>query len=144
MTLSELIGSYRSENNLSQRQLALKCGLSNGCISMLEKGINPNTKQSLTPTIPVLKKLANGMGMNLEELVSIVDDMPVSMLADEPIAQSDNCISKPISALEQQLLSSYRSLNPEGQAKLIDYADDLVSSGKYIKSNSPDLGQKQA
>lgn len=37
MTLGEFIRKYRSEHDLSQRQFALKCGLSNGYISMLEK-----------------------------------------------------------------------------------------------------------
>ena len=45
---------------------------------------------------------------------------------------------------ESKLLNLYRKLNSEGQSKLLDYADDLVSSGKYIKSNTIDLGQKQA
>ena len=36
---------------------------------------------------------------------------------------------------EQRLLDLYRALNEEGQEKLVDYADDLVTSGKYIKSN---------
>lgn len=34
---------------------------------------------------------------------------------------------------EEQLISLYRELNDEGMEKLVDYADDLVSSGKYIK-----------
>ena len=37
MTLSELIVSYRNENNLSQRKFAELCDLSNGYISMLER-----------------------------------------------------------------------------------------------------------
>lgn len=45
---------------------------------------------------------------------------------------------------ESKLLDLYRKLNSEGQSKLLDYADDLVSSGKYIKSSPSDLGQKQA
>lgn len=41
---------------------------------------------------------------------------------------------------ETVLFDLYRSLNPEGQEKLLDYADDLVQSGKYIKSDSSELG----
>jgi len=41
---------------------------------------------------------------------------------------------------ERQMISLYRELNTEGQEKLLDYADDLVSSGKYIKSSQDDLG----
>lgn len=85
MTLRELIAQYRSEHGLSQRQFAAQCSLSNGYISMLEKGLNPNTGLPLTPTLPALKKLATGMGISLSELISIADDMPVSLIDDNAI-----------------------------------------------------------
>lgn len=44
---------------------------------------------------------------------------------------------------EEQLISLYRDLNDEGREKLVDYADDLVSSGKYIKSNPDKLGNEK-
>ena len=89
MTLSELIRSYRSEHKLSQRQFALQCDLSNGYISFLEKGMNPQTKQPITPTLPALKKLADGMGITLNDLFSIVDDMPVELTSEaEPVASN--------------------------------------------------------
>lgn len=40
---------------------------------------------------------------------------------------------------EQKLIDSYRSLNKEGQEKLLDYGDDLVQSGKYKKSDTDKL-----
>ena len=79
MKLSDLIRSYRESHELSQRQFALQCGLSNGYISILEKGINPNTGKPVTPTIPQLKKLADGMAMSLNELFDQVDDMPIDL-----------------------------------------------------------------
>lgn len=42
---------------------------------------------------------------------------------------------------EEHMIALYRELNHEGQEKLIDYADDLVASGKYIKSDSAGLGK---
>ena len=77
MKLGDLIRSYRESHDISQRQFALRCDLSNGYISILEKGINPNTQRPVTPTIPQLKKLADGMGMTLSELFENVDDMPI-------------------------------------------------------------------
>ena len=77
MKLGDLIRSYRESHDLSQRQFALRCDLSNGYISILEKGINPNTQRPVTPTIPQLKKLADGMGLSLTELFEQVDDMPI-------------------------------------------------------------------
>ena len=46
---------------------------------MLEKGINPNTKEPLVPTLTALEKLAKGMGITLTELLTMADDMPVSL-----------------------------------------------------------------
>lgn len=77
MKLGDLIRSYRESHDLSQRQFALRCDLSNGYISILERGINPNTQRPVVPTIPQLKKLADGMGISLSELFENVDDMPI-------------------------------------------------------------------
>jgi transcriptional regulator with XRE-family HTH domain len=45
---------------------------------------------------------------------------------------------------EAELVTLYRKLNQEGQEKLVEYADDLVSSGKYIKNDPSVLDQEQA
>lgn len=79
MKLRDLIKNYRDAHDLSQRQFANQCNLSNGYISILEKGVNPRTGKPVTPTIPQLKKLADGMAMTLNELFDQVDDMPVSL-----------------------------------------------------------------
>lgn len=95
MTLSELLRGYRKEHGLSQRQFAIASNLSNGYISMLEKGINPNTLQPITPTLPVLKKLANGMNTTIEDIFSRVDDMPVSLVLDEEHPLPSNIVPLP-------------------------------------------------
>ena len=95
MTLSELLRGYRKEHGLSQRQFAIASNLSNGYISMLEKGINPNTLQPITPTLPVLKKLANGMNTTIEDIFSRVDDMPVSLVQDEEHPLPSNIVPLP-------------------------------------------------
>lgn len=79
MKLGDLIREYRESHDLSQRQFADICGLSNGYISMLERGVNPNTQKPITPTIPQLKKIADGLGMTIAEMIDKVDDMPVEL-----------------------------------------------------------------
>lgn len=79
MNLGDLIREYRDSHGLSQRQFANQCGLSNGYISILEKGINPSTGKPVTPTIPQLKKISEGLGMTLSELFEKADDMPVDI-----------------------------------------------------------------
>lgn len=91
MTLSEFMKGYREEHGLSQRQFANKCGLSNGYIAMLERGVNPSTGEPITPSILALKKIATGMATTMAVLFSKVDDIPVDMGADLP----DNVIPMP-------------------------------------------------
>jgi len=45
---------------------------------------------------------------------------------------------------EKKLVSMYRSINEEGREKLLSYADDLVSTGKYKKGRSVRLDEKEA
>ena len=57
MTLGEYIKRYRKEHDLSQRQFAAQCGLSNGYISMLERGENPKTHKPIKPTLYAVSTL---------------------------------------------------------------------------------------
>lgn len=77
MKLGDIIRSYRETHGLSQRQFAVQCDLSNGYISILEKGINPGTGKPVTPTLPQLRKIAEGMKMSLAELFQQAEDMPL-------------------------------------------------------------------
>ena len=72
MTLSDFVKEYRKEHDLSQRQFAAICGLSNGYISMLERNLNPKTGLPLTPSLPALKKISTAMGMSLGDLLTAV------------------------------------------------------------------------
>ena len=79
MKLGEFIKQYRSENDISQRQFALRCNISNGYISMLEEGKRPKTNEPVVPTINTIRKIAEAMGMSAHELIAIVDDMPINI-----------------------------------------------------------------
>lgn len=83
MKLSELIIEYRREHGISQRQMASQCSLSTGYISLIEKEINPQTGKPMVPSLAVLNKLAKGMGITLDSLLSVCDDMPVDISATE-------------------------------------------------------------
>lgn len=79
MTVGDIIRNYREGHKLSQRQFAIKCGISNGYISMLEKGINPKTGEPIMPSIGALKIIASGMNISLNDLLVQADDMPVDL-----------------------------------------------------------------
>lgn len=79
MTLGDYIRAYRKKAKMSQREFAKKCELSNGYISMLERGVNPKTKEPITPSLIQLKKLADGMCVTINDILLEVDDMPVDI-----------------------------------------------------------------
>lgn len=84
MTLGDFLSEYRHEHDLSQREFAQICSLSNGYISILEKGKNPNTGKAIIPTLPALQKLADGMNISLTEFIGKIDDIPVNIDSEEP------------------------------------------------------------
>lgn len=80
MKLSEIIRNYRYDNDMSQREFAKRCGLSNSYISFIEKELNPKTGKPLVPTIEQYGNIARGMGITLQRLFEMLDkDSPVSL-----------------------------------------------------------------
>ena len=123
MTLGEIIKNYRINQRLSQRQFATACQLSNGYISMIEEGLNPKTAEPILPSIATLKKIADGMGMPLNELLTTADDMPVIIEEDQktPVSHEDNERSK-------EFISLYTQLTPDQQAMLISQIKGLLAN----------------
>ena len=76
MKLSDFIKDYRVKNKLTSQQLADKCDLSKGYISMLENNFKPrNTHKVITPSIAVIKKIADGTGFDFDFLLRLIDEV---------------------------------------------------------------------
>lgn len=131
MTLSDLIIQYRKEHDLSQRQLASICNLSNGYISMLEKGINPNTNKPMVPTLPKLNLLAEGMGMTLSELFEAVDDMPVDLSLQPSQDLPSNVIPMP----EMRRIPLVGSIACGAPILAEEHIEDFLQIPKEIKAD---------
>lgn len=83
MTIGDVVRQYRQEHQISQRQFAYRCGLSNGYIAMLERNVNPTTGKPIVPGIIQVRSIAHAMGLTLDELIRMVDgDGTVSLAAD--------------------------------------------------------------
>lgn len=84
MYLGELIKEYRERENLTMAEFALKCGLSKGYISMLEKNKHPQNDKEIVPSVETLGKVSAVLGISLNELLSILnDDQLVDISHDE-------------------------------------------------------------
>ena len=73
----------------------------------------------------------------LQQFSEILDvSIPWLMGADTPIDGTNNKFINLENEQENHIIKNYRNLNQDGQAKLIDYSDDLVSSGRYNKEET--------
>ena len=111
-TIGKIIKDSRTKMGYTQEELAAKVGVQKSAIAKWENGRVSEIKRSN------LKALAVALELNPNILLSS---------SDEPEAPAG------IAGDEQVLLGFYRELNDEGKEKLVDYADDLCSSGKYKK-----------
>lgn len=143
MTLGDCIKEYREYHRLSQRQFSEMCGLSNAYISVLEKNVNPKTKEPPIPTYGVYKKIANAMGTSVQELMEKATESSVSlgsnMTFDFPAMPfSDDVVSVIASRAfedenttkEKELISLFSTMTNTDKDKLLDYARFIVDSYK--------------
>ncbi len=119
MTLKDFLIQYRTEHDLSQRQFAAICGLSNSYISMLERERNPTTGEKIVPTLQAFEKLARGMGITLEDIFDTIEDTPVDLrFHPEGDAPED----------ERELIAALRRIPPEKRREALRYLKYLAAS----------------
>lgn len=73
MTLGEIIKAYRSDHQMSMDAFAERSGISKAYISLLEKNQHPKTGKPIVPSLVILKQAADGMNMNFDVLLKMVD-----------------------------------------------------------------------
>lgn len=149
MTLGDCVKEYRDSRDLSQRQFAELCDLSNAYISVLEKNVNPKTGEAPAPTYGVYKKIAGAMGISVQSLMEKADESAVSLgsnilveMQSEPFSEeTKQIIDKRLEdadANKRELLSLYKTMTDADKEKLLDFARFIVESYKR-----PDKRRKQ-
>lgn len=123
MKIGEYINNYLLENQMSQRQFAKQCGLSNGYISMLINNVNPKTGKPMIPSISALLSIANGMGITLDELINNTDDIKVdiSVAKNLPAANHSNGHIK-------EFVELFSKLTEEQQQLIISQIKGILSN----------------
>ena len=80
MKLSSIVIDYRKRMQISQREFARRCGLSNSYISFIENEYNPRTGKPIVPTLEQYQKIASCMDMTVHQLFELLDeDSPVDL-----------------------------------------------------------------
>ena len=87
---------------------------------------------------PTLEKILSGQTKNpgVNSIQSVVHAMGFTLNDIDPKMKN---ATTDVDSGEERLLGYYRTFNEEGRERLIETADDMARSGKYIKSNPHQL-----
>ena len=113
ITMGQKIKYLREQHNLTLEQVGDAVGVGKSTVRKWENGIIANMRRD---------KIA-GLAKALHTTPAYLMGWEESPSADIP--------TPPPSLPLQRLTQAMDQLNDEGQTKLVDYADDLVSSGRY-------------
>ncbi len=119
MNFSNNLRYLRKQRGISQDALADKLGYKSfTTIQKWESGVSE-------PSVSTLKIIANIFGVSMDQMIN--EDL-------SDLSQPSS--SMQLTEQEERLVGICRSLNEEGRERLVEYGDDLVASGKYIKRTS--------
>ncbi|CDL74071.1 transcriptional repressor [Streptococcus phage DCC1738] len=88
--------------------------LTKGYISMLEKNEHPKSKKPIVPSYDTIEKIAKGMQISTDDLINMLDDEQEIQINATPAVLS-----------KSQIQSIYDELEPNGQRKVVTYAEKL-------------------
>lgn len=120
MSFGSRLRERREALGLKQSELGRLLGITGSAIGNYENGVSSPKADILYRVFDVLKCDANYL---------FQDEMSESGESEQ-------------SAQERHLMDSFSQLNQEGQEKVIEYADDLLASGRYIKMHSAVLDKE--
>lgn len=129
MNLGEIIKKFRDDNELSMDKFAKMSNLSKAYISVLEKNKRPKTGKPVTPSIPVIKNIAEAMNMSFDELFNMLEDNQI-------ISISTNDIIKRINDVSMQLHSERRIKVYDYATEQINEQNNVVNMSDYIQEET--------
>ena len=141
MKLGELIVQYRQNNSISQREFARRAELSNSLISIIEKGVNPQTGKEMSPDLETYKKIAMAMGISMQTLFEqLGNDATVDLMSFHFDGGPDDVFAwqeaqKPKPDKVRLLMSDISMLDPDEFDQLHDMFY-LMFRKKFQKGNN--------
>ena len=119
MHLGEIIKEFRAANKLSMAKFAEMANVSKAYISVLERNKRPDTEKPVVPSIPVIKNVAEAMGMSFDDLFNMLEDNQVVSVVDDSIVNKiSNIVYK---------------LSNDRQRKVYNYAENLIKEQNGIE-----------
>lgn len=122
MTLGQFVSEWRKKNGVTVRELAERAGLTSGYISIVENERSYRTGRPVVPSIVTMRKLAQGMGMSIDELLANLDGRQRISLVPENALPLPHTVKHP-------LLGNIACGEPitatENVDEMVDVAEDI-------------------
>ena len=123
MRVGEIINKYLKDNDMSQRQFAKKCGLSNGYISMLIKNTNTHSEKPIVPSLTSLLAVSKALEITIDQLFEMADDIQIDMSYAKNLPTS-----KRGSRRTDEFIELFNMLTPEQQSIVISQIKGILSN----------------
>lgn len=118
----DILKQMKKKSGKTSQNISDETGISKSTIDKLFIG---RTKD---PNLSQIRAIVHCLGYTLDDLDDETEYYNNPQITITSTDKSDND--------KQKLLHNYENLNDTGRDRLLEYSDDLVSSGKYIKSDS--------
>lgn len=123
----ENLRALKAKSYMSMREISVKSGIPEPTLEKIFSGATKN------PGVNTIQSLVHALGYTLDDLDPSPNKKTPSTAEAAPEAEQDSLCST--------LLYNFDQLNQEGRERLVETSDDMVASGKYIKSNQNKLGK---
>lgn len=130
---SERFKELRQSRKLSQQELADKLNTSKSSVNMYERG-------EREPGIEMLETIADFFNVDMDYLLGKASIVNKTLANAENVIKMSGTDGKTnLTSNEENLLSNYRQLNPDGQKKVDVYVEDLVKGGIYSNTETKNI-----
>lgn len=130
MHLGSFIKNYRDENGISMADFAKLSGISKAYVSVLEKNKDPRNGKEITPSIPVIKKVSDAIGISFDDLLNSLDDELLVSINETEIEKNSETQLKevriPTSPLVKKITEKAVKLSTPRKQKVLNYAEEQL------------------
>ncbi|MGJ8388109.1 XRE family transcriptional regulator [Streptococcus agalactiae] len=129
MHIGKYIKEYRDTNNLSMAEFAKESGISKAYVSVLEKNRDPRNGKEIIPSIPIIKKVSDTIGISFDDLLNSLDENQIIALNETKTEKNLN------SSTLQKITFTSSQLEHKRQLIVLDTAETQLEQQNTVEDS---------
>ncbi|MHB9630836.1 helix-turn-helix domain-containing protein, partial [Staphylococcus aureus] len=127
--MGKYIKEYRDTNNLSMAEFAKESGISKAYVSVLEKNRDPRNGKEIIPSIPIIKKVSDTIGISFDDLLNSLDENQIIALNETKTEKNLN------SSTLQKITFTSSQLEHKRQLIVLDTAETQLEQQNTVEDS---------